>query len=115
MVKKPHQFIVALFGLILLSLLAVGEAAADCVDGTAAGETLVCDTNPGGADQTVEGLGGDDNITVTSAVTDGAISGDGDGTGTLLPGDGGNDVITNNGTVVAIGGDVIVNGNGGND
>jgi hypothetical protein len=95
-------------------VLNVGTASAICNDGTAAGETLNCDSNPpGGA---FEGQGGNDTMTVSANVT-GEVWGDGNGANGNLAGNGGNDTITINSGVTLTGnvfGDAAT-GAGGND
>ena len=104
-----------LIGLIV-GLMVTGVViikAGDC-DGTTGNDTIVCSANPNNPDQNVNGDLGNDNITVDAGVTVTFIDADGDGIGQST-GNGGNDVIVNNGTVNNdISGD-FVTGAAGND
>jgi hypothetical protein len=89
---------------------------AQCPDGTTGDDVLVCSSNPSGD---VEGDVGDDSITVNTGVQAGDIEGDGavpvnPGEDNGGSGDGGDDIIVNQGDVDLIFGDY-VGGNGGDD
>lgn len=112
--KLIRTFVIgSLIGVLLAGALA---SQADC-DGTTGDDTIVCSADPNVPDQQVDGDLGNDTITVDAGVTVTFIDADGEISGVDNPGagNGGNDVIVNDGTVtVAISGDYVT-GAAGND
>ena len=106
---------VVILGLLLGGLLAT-RAANDC-DGTPFNDVIDCTVSPSNPETQVDGDLGDDQITVEAGVTTDFIDADGESgaADSKGQGNGGNDVIVNNGTVnVSISGDYVT-GAGGND
>ncbi|MBI1276712.1 MAG: hypothetical protein GC179_01155 [Anaerolineaceae bacterium] len=109
-----------LIGIMVLSLVILSGRllvanAAGC-DGTTGNDTINCTTNPVNPDQ-IDGDLGDDTITQAAGVTTSYIDSDGQPGTADAPGagNGGNDVVVNNGTVtVSISGDYVT-GLPGND
>ena len=99
--------------LIIVSLPTGVALAGDC-DGTPTDDSVTCSSDP--LADTVVGLGlGNDTYTQDAGVTSDSVSGDGLEDGTESVGNGGNDSITINGTVLlCVDGDN-VDGDGGND
>jgi hypothetical protein len=90
-------------------------ALASCDDGDAAANNIVCDTDPVAADNYI-GLGlGDDTYVQNDGVTTEIVDGDAQADGSASVGNGGNDHITINGTVLlCVNGDHVT-GDGGQD
>ncbi len=116
---KRHSLIIIIavvsVGLLVGGLLAT-RAAGDC-DGTPGNDVIDCTVSPSNPDTQVDGDLGDDTITVEAGVTTDFIDADGESSAadSKGQGNGGNDVIVNNGTVnVSISGDYVT-GAGGND
>ncbi len=112
MLRKSVVAIVV--GLWMVGAAAVLPARAVCPDGTPGNDVIDCTTNPPAEGDVGADLG-NDSVTIENGVTSGIVGGDllPDGTGNI--GDGGDDVIINNGTVtIGLGGD-ISSGDGGDD
>ncbi|MEQ9032102.1 MAG: DUF11 domain-containing protein, partial [Aggregatilineales bacterium] len=92
------------------------EIVNDC-DGTPNADIINCSSSFVDMDNSIHADLGDDTISVAASVTMNTILGDGRpwfGWGPYTEGDGGNDVITNDGTLDLIAGDYVT-GQGGND
>jgi hypothetical protein len=90
-----------LIGILAVGIMGVGSlpTLANCDDGTPGDDIMNCDTDlPQG--QSLDGDVGSDTITIDSGVTVGEVGGDSRGTMNNGAGQAGDDVITNNGTIV---------------